>query len=158
MDLITSLTSQVVNKALTGLSMRHKALSSNLANVDTPNYKRREVSFEASLEKAIVEAKSSEAEKLSRQRHASIDEEITMKATRSEHFGSEAFGGPGGLAGIQPEITQTESTEFRNDGNSVDVESEMVHLAKNTQRYIALTNIQGRLGRTLRSVITNAGG
>jgi flagellar basal-body rod protein FlgB len=57
MDLITSLTTQVMNKALDGLSRRHKAIASNLANVDTPNYRRRDVSFEGALQHAIMQTK-----------------------------------------------------------------------------------------------------
>ncbi len=154
MDLITSLTSQVMNKAMDGLSLRHKAIASNLANVDTPNYRRRDVSFEASLEKAIVEAQSQDNGQKNPMRPASNDEELGLRATRPEHFATEFSGS---ISDVRPEITEGAETQFRNDGNGVDVESEMVSLAKNTQRYLALTNLQGRFSKTLRSVITNGG-
>ena len=38
--------------ALDGLSVRHRAIASNLANSSTPNYRRLEVSFEDQLERA----------------------------------------------------------------------------------------------------------
>ena len=153
MDLITSLTSQVVNKALDGLSMRHKALASNLANVDTPNYNRRDVSFEDTLKKAIQDTRAPFSGKT---RQASNDEELPMNATRKEHFD---FGGTASsVSEVQPETTESEDMQFRNDGNAVDVETEMVQLAKNTGHYTALSNLEGRRMRSLKNVINSGGG
>lgn len=151
MDLITSLTSQVMNKALDGLSKRHKAIASNLANVDTPNYRRRDVSFENALENAITEAKGSS----STWRQASNDQSLAMRTTRPDHI---QFGQANATVDdIQPEITESENFEYRNDGNAVDVETEMAQLAKNTQRYTALATMQSRTLKSLRSVITGGG-
>lgn len=149
MDLITSLTSRVMNKALDGLSKRHQAIASNLANVDTPHYKRRDVSFEGALSKALQEAKGRTGAK----RHpASNEEPLAMQVSRPGHI-------PIGhvsrsLDEVQPEVTESDSVSFRNDGNSVDVETEMVQLAENTQRYLAISNLQSRTFRSIRSVIT----
>lgn len=41
--------------ALDGLATRHAAISSNIANVNTPGYKRIEVPFEAALARAVRE-------------------------------------------------------------------------------------------------------
>lgn len=46
----TFLTAQA---ALDGLSLRHAAISHNIANVNTPGYKRIEVPFEAALARAV---------------------------------------------------------------------------------------------------------
>lgn len=153
MDLITSLTSQVMNKALDGLSRRHTAIASNLANVDTPNYKRRDVSFEGALSNAIREARNMGS--LSR-RQASNDELLPMRITDSAHF-------PIGQSGvsvddINPTITETQNLEYRLDGNSVDVETEMVQLAKNTERYNAIAKMESGYFKGLRDVITGGGG
>lgn len=153
MDLITSLTSQVMNKALDGLSQRHKAIASNLANVDTPNYRRRDVSFEGALEKAI-QANQNQGSSHS-QRPASNDEPLAMRATRPEHLGLNLFQS---VDEIQPEMIESDGVQFRNDGNSVDVETEMVQLAKNTERYTAIANLQGRSIKGLKSVIESGGG
>lgn len=152
MDLITSLTSQVMNKALDGLSRRHTAIASNLANVDTPNYKRRDVSFEGALSNAIQEHRKMGS--LSH-RQASNDEQLPMRITESAHF-------PIGQAGvsvddINPSITETQNLEYRLDGNSVDVETEMVQLAKNTERYNAIARMESGYFKGLRAVITGGG-
>ncbi|HXG24543.1 MAG TPA: flagellar basal body rod protein FlgB [Chthonomonadales bacterium] len=39
--------------ALDGLSLRHAAISHNIANVNTPGYKRIEVPFESALARAV---------------------------------------------------------------------------------------------------------
>ena len=36
----------LLEKALAGSSLRHKVISNNIANINTPGYKRMEVSFE----------------------------------------------------------------------------------------------------------------
>lgn len=152
MDFISSLTTDVMGKALDGLSKRHKAIASNLANVDTPNYHRRDVSFEGALSEAIQNQKGRTAAKT---RPASNDETMILKTTRPDHM---AMGMVyNSLSEIQPEITETNNLEYRIDGNSVDVESEMVQLAKNTQHYQAVGNLEGRNFRALKGVITGGG-
>lgn len=152
MDLITSLTSQVLNKAMDGLSKRHKAIASNLANVDTPNYKRRDVSFEGALSQAIHEVKGQGS--LS-SRQASNDEQLPMRVTRAEHIpiGNTAAS----LDDVDAEIQENEDLQYRVDGNSVDVETEMVQLAKNTERFNALARMESGYFKGLRSVITGGG-
>lgn len=153
MDLITSLTSQVMNKALDGLSQRHKAIASNLANVDTPGYRRRDVSFEGALEKAM---QATESQTSSKNRPASNDEPLAMRATRPEHIALGQLWQT--VDQVQPEAIESEGVQFRNDGNAVDVETEMVQLAKNTERYTAIANLQSRSMKGLKSVINGGGG
>lgn len=150
MDLITTLTSQVMNKALDGLSKRHQAIASNLANVDTPHYKRRDVSFEGALGKALEDAKQSG--RPAQRRPASNDEPLAMQATRPGHIPLD--NGAASVSGVPVQVTETEDLAYRSDGNSVDVETEMVRLAENTQRYMAVSSLQSRSLRGLRSIIT----
>jgi flagellar basal-body rod protein FlgB len=152
MDLITSLTTQVMGKALDGLSKRHTAIASNLANVDTPHYRRRDVSFEGALQHAIMESKGQMSGDGG---PASNDSPLLMRATNPAHFSNgQAFSS---VDDIQPEITQTKNMQYREDGNSVDIETEMTQLAKNTQRYVALTNLETRDFKSIRSIITGGG-
>lgn len=153
MDLITSLTSQAMNKALDGLSKRHKAIASNLANVDTPNYRRRDVSFEGALSHAIKETKGIGS--LER-RQATNDAQLPMQVSHASHFpiGNSAAS----INDVNPAITESEDLEYRMDGNSVDVETEMVQLAKNTERYNAVAKMESGYFKGLRSVITGGGG
>jgi len=153
MDLITSLTTQVMNKALDGLSRRHTAIASNLANVDTPNYRRRDVTFEGALQHAINETKGQVP---GQGGPASNDMPLLMRTTRPEHMGNGQM--ISSIDELQPEISETKDLEYRHDGNSVDVENEMAQLAKNTQRYVTISNLESRDFKSIRSVITGGGG
>jgi len=148
MDLITSLTTQAMTKAMDGLSKRHQAIASNLANVETPNYRRRDVNFEGALDHAIHNAKQSG----SNSRQASNDESLNLKTTRAGHIAISQ--GEATIDSVQPDISESNDMKYRNDGNSVDVENEMAQLAKNTQRYIALSTMQSHNLKSIRSVIT----
>ena len=153
MDLITSLSSQAINKALDGLSKRHEAIAGNLANVDTPGYQRHDVSFEAALQQAVENARGQGQARL---RAASNDQPLAMRATDSRHF---AIGQTAAsVDAIQPEVIESEDVRYRNDGNAVDVETEMVQLAKNTQKYVALSNLESRYFKGLHTVINGGGG
>lgn len=149
MDWIASFTSDVVGKSLDGLALRHTAIASNLANVDTPGYKKKDVSFEDQL-RAAMEARQADGPAQARN-----DRPLPMRASRPAHLALDAV--PDSLAQVQPQMSERDQDTFRNDGNGVDVEGEMVSLARNTERYLALSNLQSRIFRSTRTVISNAG-
>ena len=153
MDLISSLTTEVMGKSLDGLAKRHQAIIGNLANVDTPDYKRRDVSFEDTLSQVIQAQKNKGMRNI---RPTSNDEPMVLKTTRPEHM---AMGNRvTSLDDMQPEMLETSALEYRRDGNSVDVESEMAQLARNTQKYHAISTMEGRNFKSLRGVINGGGG
>jgi flagellar basal-body rod protein FlgB len=43
-----------ITKALDGLSLRSKAITNNVANIDTPGFKSAEVTFEQELQAAVL--------------------------------------------------------------------------------------------------------
>lgn len=89
---------------------RHKALAENIANLDTPGYKAKDVAFERVLQ-------------------GKMGEGITLASTNPGHISFED---------TQDEITARVSSggeEQGLDGNSVDVEEEMARVAKNTLVY-----------------------
>lgn len=47
-------TTDVLGKALEGTWARNNAISTNIANVDTPGYKRKDVMFEGYLQRALM--------------------------------------------------------------------------------------------------------
>ena len=50
----------VMNKTLDGLWKRQEVIQDNLANFETPNYKRKTVSFEESLQNAVLNTKETD--------------------------------------------------------------------------------------------------
>lgn len=102
----------VLDKAADASWLRNEAISNNLANVDTPGYKRQDVSFETELEKA-----------LSNSRYISMDEKVKNVE----------------LAKLNPRpFTDYAGYSYRLDGNNVDVDQENVYLAENQLRYQGL--------------------
>lgn len=104
----------VLEKSLDAAWTRNEVISNNIANVDTPNFKRSTVSFEDELNKAM---------------DSSI---LDLKTTDSRHIS---------LKNSDLPITVSQdqaSLQYRLDGNNVDVESEMAELAKNNIRYNTL--------------------
>jgi flagellar basal-body rod protein FlgB len=56
----------MLSMALDATWKRNKVISENIANVDTPGYKRKEVSFESYMERALKSNSPQEIEKLRR--------------------------------------------------------------------------------------------
>lgn len=52
---MSDLTTQALQYAIDGLSLRQQAAAGNLANASTPNYQAKEVDFESSLAQALEE-------------------------------------------------------------------------------------------------------
>ena len=120
--------------ALTGLARRQEAISGNIANIDTPGYRRREVTFERSLEASLNRAAAPPG---------------SLARTDPRHLA----GGTGGGGENPNVITPRTVASSRNDGNAVSIDEEMTLLAETQIRFQALTQTLGRRLSTLRTVI-----
>ena len=119
----------VLQKGLEASSLRQQVLSNNVANIDTPNFKRSDVNFQEILGAALGEQSA-----------------LPLKLTSPQHLSGIAEGGGSG-------IVEDQSTSMRNDGNNVDIDSEMTNVAENGLYYNSLTRtISSQLG-LLRMVI-----
>lgn len=150
MDMTNSFTIDVVAKALDGHSMRHKAIASNIANVDTPNYHSRSVSFESDLKRAIQQKHNPKGAG-----QASNEEPLPMQVRNPLHYTPNPLEMT--LDTVSPMVNENSSSSYRNDGSSVDIESEMVALAKNTERFKALAEMEKRMIDGIKKVIGNGG-
>lgn len=105
----------VLDKAADASWLRETAISNNLANVDTPGYKRQDVAFESVLKT-----------ELGRTKYTTLDQKI-----RSLN---------GNLSGLNVSTyTDAFNYSYRIDGNNVDVDTENVELASEQIKYEALT-------------------
>lgn len=108
---------RVLDKAADASWLRNEAISNNIANVDTPGYKRQDVAFESVLQKA-----------LGSNRYQSMDSKVS--AAKPKNLSVRTF-------------TDYSSYSYRLDGNNVDIENENVMLAENQLKYQGLlTGIQ----------------
>lgn len=102
----------ILDKAADASWLRNEAISNNIANADTPGYKRQDVAFESELQKA-----------LGSNRYISMDEKVAGVKTAKLK--------------ARP-YTDSESYSYRLDGNNVDIENENVMLAENQLKYQGL--------------------
>jgi len=102
----------VLDKAADASWLRNEAISNNIANVDTPGYKRQDVAFESELKRA-----------LGYNRYVTMDDKVAAASSRR-------------LEG-KP-YTDYANYSYRLDGNNVDIENENVYLAENQLKYQGL--------------------
>lgn len=108
---------RILDKAADASWLRNEAISNNIANVDTPGYKRQDVAFESVLQKA-----------LGNNRYQSTDSKVAEAKTKDLSVRT---------------YTDYSSYSYRLDGNNVDIENENVMLAENQLKYQGLlTSIQ----------------
>lgn len=150
MDFISSFSMEVLSKSMDGLAERHKAIASNLANVETPGYQRQGVQFENALQKAIQKHNARTKAVV----EASNGEALPMMTNERGHINLNPVYND--VADVTPQVF-TDKAHSRYDQNGVDVESEMVDLAKNTEHYSALSTLESRMFRSIRGVINNNG-
>jgi len=113
-------------QALVLRAKRAEVLARNLANVDTPNYKARDIDFRQALGGAMGSNAGSSA----------------MKVTHGNHIG----GGMSGASGNAFELIQRKATQVSIDGNTVDAQKEHAEFMRNAVRYQAsLQFVTGRI-------------
>lgn len=115
--------------------MRQNVVMSNMANIETPNYKSRRLEFEKDLQSAV-----------------GLDAKGKMARTDEEHiptvFDAEKFG-PDLIKGFKHRVIHGE--------DNVDLDKEMTKLAKNTLMYNALTTTLKKKFEELKTTITEGG-
>ena len=125
-NLLSDISSGALASALRACSARHRALADNIANVDTPGFIRQDLQFEEALAAAVHTAR------------------------RAPQRGAEI------VSAFRAEPQRDRSLPARADGNNVDIDREMVMLARNALRYQAAGEVLAARVRTLRSAIQGA--
>lgn len=116
-------------KALNGTWERNKAITQNISNENTPNYKRKIVTFEDQLKQSIKSSK------------------IDLNTSHDKHIEV-------GKSSFIPNVLVDKSISYRMDGNNVNIDTESADLAKNKIMYDALINqIVGEFDK-IKNVIT----
>ena len=105
----------IMDKAADASWMRENVITNNLANVDTPGYKRQDVDFTSALKR-----------ELGRSKYESLDKKVRSLNTD--------------LSGLSvSSYTDASNYSYRLDRNNVDVDTEQVELASEQLRYELLT-------------------
>lgn len=106
---IDSVSTNLMNRSLDGLWARQQAIQDNIANHETPGYKRKYVTFEDELRAAIDSSQSKKSEILQ------------------------------GIKNTKIQMGVAENEVSRNDGNSISVEYENIEFARAQLQYRTLT-------------------
>lgn len=128
----------VLARSLDAQTLRLRTVAHNLANVNTPGFKRSAVTFEAALRQ--------ELERGQRRR-------LPLRVTHPKHLGLDGTSRQRAM----PEIITDHTTSMRNDGNNVDPDREMADLARIQLTYQALARQVSERYRRLRHVIEQGG-
>lgn len=102
----------VLDKAADASWIRNEVISNNIANVDTPNFKRQDVEFEQYL---LAELQGANSANLS-----SVVAGVDLNSLGAVTY------------------TDSRSLSYRLDGNNVDIDTENVELASNQIKYQAM--------------------
>lgn len=121
---------QKLSEKLDRAALRQQLISHNIANLNTPGFKRSYLPFSAELEKARGKA--------------------SLYRTHPRHLEGR---------GLQEPRVRTESwTSRRPDGNNVDLDKEMIDLVTNQLRYnLLVQQLNGRFAN-LRDIINEGRG
>ena len=118
----------LLTKAADASWKRETVISNNIANVDTPGYKRKDLNFQGVL-----------TEELGRCKHQSLDSKVSDVD----------------LSRLDPQIyVDSANYSYRMDGNNVDIDTENVELASEQIRYEGLTDCINSEFERMKAVIS----
>ncbi len=121
-------------EALQVQSRRLQVIADNLANVDTPNYKARDIDFQAALSAAA----------------GGTDAPVTLQTTQPDDIGANTAAD--GSAALKYRVPLAPSL----DGNTVNSELEQAAFAETTVRYQATLTFISTSLRNLMTAITGS--
>ncbi len=108
----------ILDKAADAANLRNELLTNNIANVSTPNYKRKDLDFESVLQGELAGEKNlGKAVKKANQNLETLDAQV---------------------------YTDNASLSYRLDGNNVDINTEEARLAENQIKYQALVDLMNQ--------------
>ncbi len=133
----------IMGKALSLRAKRNAVISSNIANIDTPGYKAKDINFAQVMDSYLKKEKIPEA---SRAREFT-EGDIGLRVTDSRHM----TGAPGS---VEPVV---EVSSERGVPNNEDIDEEMAMLSKNNIEYQLTTQMLIKKLERLRTAITEGG-
>jgi flagellar basal-body rod protein FlgB len=115
---------ELLTRELEVATLRRNVIANNIANANTPNFKRSDVNFESQLKRALDSEKAAPAfpEFLTDPRHIPFNRPIDWKS-------------------VQPRRVLDYLTEAKNNGNNVDIEQEGMDSLNNQLIYTTLAQV-----------------
>jgi flagellar basal-body rod protein FlgB len=132
-----------LEKSLDVRLARHNVLSGNLANVDTPGYKPKDVDFQAAMAGAGDEPGAA----------GPLPPASTLAVTRAGHMSAGGVGGGGDIP-----VIEHNGDNPSLDGNRVDLDRTMAQMAENGMQYGAAARAASKKLAILRYVVSDGQG
>ena len=157
MDIITSRTMEITRLAMDGLIDRQHAIASNIANVNTPNFQRKEVAFESQL--AEIQEKEDLKDYIKGQNSIEYKPPMMDVFTGEIHkyrvptLQEKAYLQSNVYDQFRPQLVTDIYSGTDNHGNNVELEREMMDLSKTGTKYMVLSNLERRNFTGLSEVI-----
>ncbi|MCQ2789486.1 MAG: flagellar basal body rod protein FlgB [bacterium] len=155
MDLTTNRTINITQLALSGLEERQQAITANTANVISPNYSRKEVSFESQLQEMISRDDLKEYIKGRNSMEfnpTALD--IAMGRTKPElTIQEKKFLQSNVYKHYAPQIFDDTVSGYDAQGNNVELEREVMDLASTGLKYQTLSKLENKQFRIMSSAI-----
>lgn len=127
------LTTDVLAAALRGHDARNAALANNIANAETPGYRRLDVSFEAALAEAV------DSDRAARRPDPRVPELPARPLNE--------------VAESSPSVRSIDTTVVRADASNVDPDDEMAQLAANQLAHQTVTSLLDKRFSQFRTAI-----
>lgn len=134
--LLNTRTQMVLKQSMDASSLRNNVIADNIANVETPNFKRSEVIFEQKMKKVLEKSTICDKLKLTNSRHIPIS-----PATSDSPI----------------EVREMEDLSYRNDENNVDIDVETANMSKNKIYYDAVSQSMSNEIKLLKMAILGRG-
>ena len=156
-DLITDRTMNITQLGMSGLTERQHAIASNIANVMTPGYQRKEVAFESQLNE--IREKEDLKDYIKGQNSIEYKPPMVDVFTGDIHkyriptLQEKAYLQSNVYDQYKPQIVTDIYSGSDSRGNNVELEREMMDLSKTGTKYLVLSNLERRQFSGLSDVI-----
>ncbi|MDR1615715.1 MAG: flagellar basal body rod protein FlgB [Syntrophomonadaceae bacterium] len=137
-EIFSNQVNTILKLGMDAASMRNEVIADNIANAETPGFKKSEVDFEQRLQGII-------------NKNYSDKTSLLLNITNTRHM---QINDGNQLAMFQPRIRAVDGTSSRNDGNNVDIDVEMANNTKNNTFYEAVNRSMTNEIKILRLAIT----
>ena len=161
MDLISNRTIDITHLGMNGLMDRQHAIASNIANVNTPGYQRKEVAFESQL--AEIQEKEDLKDYIKGLNSVEYKPPMLDVFTGEVHkyriptLQEKAYLQSNVYDQFRPQLVTDVYSGTDNHGNNVELEREMMDLSKNGTKYMVLSNLERRQFTVLSEIIRGNG-
>ncbi len=128
-------TTDLLLRNMSVATLRRQVIINNMANAETPGFKRSEVNFEAELARALQREKSNQSIGVTtHEKHIPFTQNVDYRS-------------------VKPEVTLDYLTTAKSNGNNVDGEIELNNSVKNQMMYELMTSVMGHQFRVVNLVI-----